>query len=116
MQTVGVDIFPNTAFFEGTVELDPERIAVSWLAPAATACAGKRAELLVAADGPKKIVRVRFLEGKRVIGVDRKGEGGLFSVAWSTGKAAKGKHTLTAEATDAKGRTESATLAVRVCR
>jgi hypothetical protein len=116
VQSFGTDLFPNTAFFRGTVEVDPERIAVSWLSPAESACAEKRTELFIAAEGPKKIVRVRILDGERLIGVDRKGESGLFRVTWRTGKAAKGKHTLTAEAVDAKGRTESATRVLRVCR
>ena len=116
VESFGTDLFPNTVFFKATVEVDPKRTAVSWLSPAESACAEKRTELFVAAEGPKKIARVRFLDGQRVIGVDRKGESGLFSVTWRTGKAAKGKHTLTAEAVDAKGRAESATRVLRVCR
>jgi hypothetical protein len=116
LQTTGTDLFPNSARVRVFVRVTPDRAAVSWLAPRTGSCAGRNAELLVAADGPRRIELVRFLEGERVIGVDRKGEGGLFSVRWKTGGEAGGKHVLRAVAVDKAGREAAATRIVRVCR
>ena len=59
---------------------------------------------------------VRFLDGGKPIATQKRGGAGLFSAVWRRGGAAKGKHTLRAIITDAKGRKAEAERVVRVCK
>ena len=114
IQTVGVDLFPNTAFAQTRLEVVSGETVVSWLSPASRGCAAGR--LLVTAGGPKRISQVRFFDGDRKVGVDRKGEAGIWGVPWKLGGVERGKHTLSALAVDASGRETRAVRTVRVCR
>jgi hypothetical protein len=56
-------------------------------------------------------------DGAQRIGVDKKGPGGLFSVAWKTSKLKKGTtHHLLATLTDASGRTATAGRTLKICK
>jgi hypothetical protein len=88
---------------------------VSWLAPAANVCAAKKEQLAVIGGAIKKIRNVAFtLDGKR-IGVDKSGRLGLYSLAWKTGKAKKGRHVLVATLTDAGGATAASARTIKIC-
>jgi hypothetical protein len=64
----------------------------------------------------KKIRQVAFtLDGKR-IGVDKTGQLGLYSLAWKTGKVAKGSHVLVATLTDASGKTAASARRIKLCK
>jgi hypothetical protein len=60
---------------------------------------------------------VVFTDGKHRIGIDKKGSGGIFSVAWKTSKLKKGTtHRLLATLTDASGRTTAAGRVLKICK
>jgi minor extracellular serine protease Vpr len=115
IDTPGDDLLPNTAFAATklTVVNGP---TVSWIEPPSNSCALKQDRLVVVAASTKKVKSVVFDDGKRRVGVDRSGPGGVYAVPWRTGKLAKGRHRLTATVTDAAGRSATAGLAVRVCK
>jgi subtilisin family serine protease len=116
VQTVGTDVFPNTALFEGKATVETRRTVLNWLAPDDGLCVSKpSAVLLVSAEGPRKIARVRFFDGERPIKTDRKDDEGLFTVEWKTKGLKRGKHELRAVAVDAKGTRTEASRTVRVC-
>ena len=115
INTVGDAIMPNTTLAEKkiTVVNGP---TVSWLSPPAGVCALKTEQLVVAGGATKKIRRVAFtLDGKR-IGVDRTGAAGIYSLAWKTGKVARGSHLLGATLTDASGATASSGRRIKICK
>jgi hypothetical protein len=93
------------------------RPAVSWLAPDPTAgCVTGTVRLLVVASSPRRIASVRFFDGKRRVATIRKGTVGVFAASWKAGKVKRGRHTLTAVAADAGGKTATARQSLRVCR
>jgi hypothetical protein len=115
INTVGDAIQPNTTFAQKkiTVVAGP---TVSWLAPAPNACVAKTEQLAVIGGALKKIRQVAFtLDGKR-IGVDKTGQLGLYSLAWKTGKVAKGNHVLVATLTDASGKTAASARRIKLCK
>ena len=115
INTVGNDIYPNTAFRETklTVVNGP---TVTWVAPPPSVCALKTDQLAVVAASTKAVRSVTFTDGKRRIAVDKKGPDGIFSVPWKTAKLKKGVHTLHAKVRDAAGRTATAPLPIRICK
>ena len=58
---------------------------------------------------------IRFFDGRKPIATVRRGTSGIYSATWRRGGAAKGRHTLRAIVTDAKGRKAEAQRVVRVC-
>jgi hypothetical protein len=58
---------------------------------------------------------VRFLVDGRQVSVDHSGSSDVFTGTWNAAFALRGRHVLTAVATDAAGRTFSATRNLRVC-
>jgi hypothetical protein len=115
LDTSGADIMPNTAFANGAVTV-VDGPAVTWLLPDAGACAAGRADLVVLASSTAAIRSVRFFDGTRLVGTDTSGPAGIYSAVWRAGAAAKGRHTLRAVVTDARGRRAEQHDAVRVCR
>jgi hypothetical protein len=115
VNSVGADILPNTAF--KTVRITGvSGPALTWVTPAENVCVGKTTPLVVVASSTTRVRSVRFLvDGKR-IGIDRRGASDLFTSSWSARLAPAGKHELLAVATDAGGRTLTATRHVKVCR
>jgi minor extracellular serine protease Vpr len=116
INTVGNDIYPNTAFQRSrlTVVNGP---TVTWIEPPARNCALKKDELIVVGGSTRKIKQVVFTAGKRRVGVDRAGSGGIFAVPWNTTRLKKGttQH-LVATLTDASGKQVAAGRALRICR
>jgi hypothetical protein len=84
--------------------------------PPAGECVATRQPLVVAVSTTATLKRVRFFDGKRAIGTDSNPTGDVAQVTWKTGKAKRGRHVLTARATDSAGHVASATRTVRVCR
>ncbi len=115
VNSVGDDIQPNTAF-------EPVRItgvlgpALTWVTPAENECVAKTTGLVVVASSTKRVTAVRFFADGKQVDVDRKGGSDVFTSSWSTQHVPSGRHALRAVATDAGGRTLSATRHVRVCR
>jgi minor extracellular serine protease Vpr len=115
INTVGDAIEPNTTFAQKKIAVVAGP-TISWLAPPANVCALKKEQLTVLGGATKKITQVDFtLDGKR-IGIDKTGPAGIYSLAWKTGKVAKGTHVLAATLTDASGRTASSGRKIRVCK
>jgi hypothetical protein len=115
INTVGNDIYPNTAFRQTrlTVVKGP---TVTWIAPPPAVCALKDDRLTVVAASTKAVRSVTFTDGKRRIGVDRRGPDGIFSVPWKTRELKKGTHTLHAKVVDVAGRSATAPLPIRICK
>jgi minor extracellular serine protease Vpr len=114
VDSVGDDLLPNTAFAQGAITV-VNGPTVTCLAPEIRVCAPARTPLLVLADSNRNVRSVRFLLGRKPIATVRRGTAGLYSATWRRGGAAKGRHTLRAVVTDARGRTATAERVVRVC-
>jgi minor extracellular serine protease Vpr len=115
VDSVGDQLLPNTAFASGNITV-VNRPAITWVTPEPSECATAPAQLLVLASSTAALRSVRFLDGRKPIATARRGVAGLYSVAWKRGGAAKGRHTLRAIVTDAKGRQAEAQRVVRVCK
>ena len=114
VDSVGDELLPNTAFAGGPISVVAGP-TVTWMTPEANECTTARTQLLVLAGSNTAVRSVQFFNGKKSIATVRRGGAGLYSTTWRRGGAAKGKHTLRAVVTDAKGRKAEAQRAVRVC-
>jgi minor extracellular serine protease Vpr len=115
LNAVGDSALPNTAFRPVTIT-GVAGPAVTWVTPAENECVSRTVGLIVVASSTKRVRSVRFfLDGKQ-IATDRRGTSDVFTGTWQARFAERGGHTLEALATDAAGRTLSATRHVRVCR
>ncbi len=115
VDAVGDQLLPNTAFASGNITV-VNRPVITWVTPEPSECATAPAQLLVLASSTAALRSVRFLDGRKPIATVKRGVAGLYSVAWKRGGAAKGRHTLRAIVTDAKGRQAEAQRVVRVCK
>ena len=115
VNTIGTNILPNTSFRPVKIAA-VTGAAVTWLAPESGSCVRKTVRLLVVASSTKKVKSVTFVDGKHVIGSATTGTADLFAKDWNTSKLRKGRHTLSATARDAAGRTVTVTRSVRVCK
>ena len=115
VDSVGDELLPNTAFASGGITV-VNRPTVTWLTPDGNECTTRRAQLAVLAASTAAVRSVRFFEGRKLLASDKRGSAGLFTAVWKRGGAAKGKHTLRAIVTDAKGRRAEARRVVRVCK
>jgi minor extracellular serine protease Vpr len=115
INTVGNDIYPNTTFHPARIRV-VNGPTVTWIEPPARVCALKTDQLVVIGGSNKRVSRVVFTDGKRRIGVDRSGPGGVYSVLWHTAKAKRGAHHLRATVIDSAGRKATAGRSLRVCR
>jgi hypothetical protein len=116
INTIGNDLYPNTNFKRSklTVVNGP---TVTWLEPPSRACALKDDRLVVVGDSTKNVKQVVFTDGAHRIGVDKKGSGGIYSVAWKTSKLKKGAtHHLLATLIDASGRRAAAGRVLKICK
>jgi hypothetical protein len=114
--TFGPNTMPNTKF-RGLFLHGVRGTTATWLLPRSRACLPRASQqLLVLANSTRKIRFVRFFDGRRRIGVDRKGNAGLYSLRWRSSKAAKGRHHLRAVAVPTGGRPAVASRVVRVCK
>ena len=115
IDTVGSNLYPNTAFRSTNIKV-VNGPAITWVEPPANVCALKNDRLVVVAGSTTKVQQVEFRDGDRLIGTDKSGPGGIFSVGWSTAKLAKGAHHLTATVVDRSGRKAVAAEQLRVCK
>ena len=112
----GPNVMPNTRFRFANIR-GVRGSTIHWLLPRGRGCLrGNTQELLVLANTTNRIRRVRFFDGRRLIGADRTGVAGLYSIRWRARKARKGLHRLRAVAISAKGRDARTSRVVRVCR
>ena len=77
---------------------------INWLLPERGACVRGRVPLLVVAGSTRRISSVRFFDGLRRIGADRRGSAGLYSATWAAQRARRGRHVLRAVVTTRGGR------------
>jgi hypothetical protein len=116
IDTEGPNPMPNTKFL-GVRVVARARPVVSWLQPSAPGrCAAARERLSVVANDNVPVSSVGFFDGSRQIGRVRRGPGGVYQLTWRARGARKGVHTITATASDVRGRESSASTTVRVCR
>jgi len=115
INSVGDDIFPNTSF-RPVALTGVSGPALTWVAPAQNQCVSRTAGLVVVASSTKPIRSVRFFVDGKQLDIDRRGADGVYTGSWGTRLVAAGRHLLRALATDAAGRSLSATREVRVCR
>ena len=114
VDSVGDELLPNTAFAEGPIRV-VNGPAVTWVVPEANECAAARTPLVALASSTAAVRSVRFFLGRTLVATVRRGPAGLYTATWRRGTAAKGKHTLRAIVTDARGRKAEAQRVVRVC-
>jgi subtilisin family serine protease len=112
--TFGPNVMPNTRFRRGTIRA-VQGTTATWLLPRG-GCVRGSSELLVLANSTGKVSAVRFYDGRRLIGIDRTGVAGLYTLSWRARHARKGRHRLRAVADPARGRAAVASRVVRVCR
>jgi hypothetical protein len=106
---------PNTRF----AGLRAEAVnapTVTWITPEKGRCLAARQKLLVVANDNVQISSVGFFDGRRQIGRVRRNVAGLYELTWRTTGKRRGAHTLTAVASDVRGREAEATQTVRICR
>jgi hypothetical protein len=115
LETVGDALLPNTAFKSVRLRVVGGP-AVTWLNPVRGTCVAKSAALAVMASSNRVVRSVRFAVDGRRVAIDRQGTVGLFTGRWQNARAKRGRHVLTATATDAAGRRFAAERPVRVCR
>jgi hypothetical protein len=115
VDSVGDELLPNTAFASGNIRV-VNRPTVTWVTPEVNECTATQAPLLVLASSTAALRSVKFFDGRKPLATDKQGGAGLFTAVWKRGAAAKGKHTLRAIVTDAKGRKAEAQRVVRVCK
>jgi minor extracellular serine protease Vpr len=112
---VGDNILPNTAFRPVSIT-GVAGPAVTWVSPAENQCVSKTVALVVVASSTRPVRSVRFSVDGKQIGIDRRGAADVYTGTWQTRFAPRGRHVLTAVATDSSGATFSATRNLRVCR
>ena len=86
------------------------------MTPEKGSCVSARQRLLVVANDNVQVSSVGFFDGERQIGRVRKNVAGLYELSWRTGGKRKGAHTLTAVASDVRGREAQASQTVRICK
>jgi hypothetical protein len=106
---------PNTRFAGLRAEA-VNRPTVTWITPEKGRCLAARQKLLVVANDNVQISSVGFFDGRRQIGRIRRNVAGLYELTWRTTGKRRGAHTLTAVASDVRGREAEATQTVRICR
>jgi hypothetical protein len=106
---------PNTRF-QGLRADAVNRPTITWITPEKGKCLAARQKLLVVANDNVQISSVGFFDGNRQIARVRKNVAGLYETTWRTGGKRKGAHTLTAVASDVRGREAETSQTVRICR
>ncbi len=106
---------PNTRF-QGLRAEAVNRPTITWITPEKGKCLAARQKLLVVANDNVQISSVGFFDGDRQIRRVRKNVAGLYETTWRTGGKRKGAHTLTAVASDVRGREAEASQTVRICK
>jgi minor extracellular serine protease Vpr len=112
---IGDNILPNTAFRAVSIT-GVAGPAVTWVSPAENQCVSKTVALVVVASSTGRVRSVRFFVDGKQIDVDRSGSSDVFTGSWTASFAPRGRHVLSARATDDAGHTFSAARGLRVCR
>jgi hypothetical protein len=116
IHTEGVNPMPNSRFGGSRLSV-VARPTVTWILPNKGSCLAKpRATLQVVAGSNATISSVGLFDGKRQIARVRKHVAGVYTFKWRTTGKRRGRHVLTAVASDTRGREVEATRAVRICR
>jgi len=116
VDTTGTAIMPNTRFAAARLHV-VSGVAVNWLVPETQACLAKAQRLVVVASSSSAVKLVRFAVDGRNVAVAKTSAAGVFGATWTGSAAAShGKHSLTATAVDAGGRTGSAQRVVVSCK
>ncbi len=114
VDSVGDELLPNTAFAGGPINV-VDGPTITWVFPEIRECATARTPLTVLAGSTATVRSIQFLLGRKPIATVRRGAAGIYTSTWRRGNTAKGRHTLRAIVTDAKGRKAEAQRVVRVC-
>ncbi len=114
VDSVGDELLPNTAFAGGPITV-VAKPTVTWITPEIRECTTAAPRLLVIAGSNSAVRSVRFLDGRKPIATVRRGSSSIYTATWRRAGAAKGRHTLRAIVTDAKGLKAEAQRVVRVC-
>jgi hypothetical protein len=114
VDSVGDELLPNTAFAAGNITV-VNRPTLTWVTPEPRECTTAQAQLVVIASSTAALRSVRFLDGRKPIATVRRGPAGIYTAVWKRGGVAKGRHTLRAIVTDARGRKAVSQRIVRVC-
>jgi minor extracellular serine protease Vpr len=114
VDSVGDELLPNTAFASGNITV-VNGPAITWVTPEPSECVTAQTQLVAIASSTAVVRSVRFLDGTKPIATVTRGGAGIYGAVWKRGGAAKGRHTLHAIVTDAKGRKAEAQRVVRVC-
>jgi hypothetical protein len=116
VSTPGGAVLPNTTIANISLRAVTGP-TVTWLDPERRQCVDRRRQrLLVAAHSDRRLRSLTFFNGNRRISRVRGTQAQLYASAWQTARAARGRHTLTVVARDARGREARASRSVRVCR
>jgi minor extracellular serine protease Vpr len=115
VNTVGSALMPNTTYRAATLRV-VNGPTVTWIEPPAHVCALKQEALVVVAASNRKVSKVVFSDGRRVISTDRSGPGGVFAATWKTGGLKKGTHRLTATVVDGAGHEAAAGRRLKICK
>jgi hypothetical protein len=115
INTEGTNPMPNSRFGGARVAV-VNRPTVSWISPSANACLPARAQLQVVATSPAVVSSVGLFDGKRQIARVRRNTAGIYTYTWRTAGKRRGVHTLTAVASDVRGREAEASVKARICR
>jgi subtilisin family serine protease len=115
VSTFGRNIMPNTRFRSLALRV-VRGTTIDWLLPERDACVRGRVPLLVVVGSTRRISSVRFFDGGRRSGTDRRGTAGLYSATWAARRARRGRHVLRAVVITRGGRPVVASRPVRVCR
>jgi hypothetical protein len=115
INTEGTNPIPNTRVHGVRIEA-VNGPAVSWITPSQGRCAAARQKLVVVANDNVQVSSVGFFDGNRQIGRVRKNVLGFYELTWRTAGKRKGKHALTAVASDVRGREAQASQTVRICK
>jgi hypothetical protein len=68
------------------------------------------------ATSPAVVSSVGLFDGKRQIARVRRNTAGIYTYTWRTTGKRRGVHTLTAVASDVRGREAEASVKARICR
>ena len=113
VDSVGDELLPNTAFASGNITV-VNGPAITWVTPETNECEAAQTPLVVIASSTIAMRAVRFFDGRKLLATDKRRCRYLLR-GLATRGAAKGKHTLRAIVTDAKGSKAEAQRVVRVC-
>jgi hypothetical protein len=113
IDTMGSKLMPNTRTIASRLHV-VKKPTESWLLPSGGTCVRKGDDLLVTADAPDGVKRLRFLlDGRRI---SKAARGPVHLWSGTLGKLRQGRHVLSAVAVTHRGHSVTARMRVRTCR